>query len=152
MLEPLVARAGTWRGTNMLQDPESGLQPETTDSVLTLAPLLDGRFVRLDYTWSSKGAPQAGSMLIGHEKKAGVVTLHWIDTWHNGEKVMACEGKAAGGPIDVRGTYAVPNAPDWGWRIRIEPTASALTIRMDNVTPEGREYLAVEGTYRKEEG
>lgn len=152
MLEQLITRAGDWRGTNMLQDPEMGLQPETTDSTLTIAPVLDGRFVRLDYTWSYKGAPHAGSMLVGHQKKAGVVTLHWIDSWHNGEKGMPMEGAAGDGPIDVRGSYAVPNAPPWGWRIRIDPSGDVLHIRMDNVSPEGEEYLAVEAEYRKAEG
>lgn len=147
MLDQLMAAAGTWRGTNVLQDPEMGLQPDTSDSLATITPLLDGRFVRIDYTWSYKGAPQAGSMLIGHQKDAGVLTMHWIDTWHNGEKVMALEG--TGGEIDARGSYSVPGHPDWGWRIRTEPSAGGLAVQMWNVSPEGQEHLAVEASYTR---
>jgi hypothetical protein len=145
MLDALIAAAGTWQGTNTLQDPETGLQPETTDSVATVTPLLDGRFVRIDYTWSHKGTPQSGSMLIGHQRKAGALTMHWIDTWHNGEKVMALEG--TGPEVDVRGSYAVPSHPDWGWRIRLELAADGLAVRMWNVSPDGQEYPAVDARY-----
>jgi hypothetical protein len=147
MLETLIVAAGTWHGTNVLQDPEMGLQPETTDSIARVTPVLDGRFVRIDYTWACQGAPQSGSMLIGHQKKAGVVTMHWIDTWHNGEKVMALEGASAREAIDVRGSYAVPSHPDWGWRIRLEASAGSLAVHMWNVSPEGQEYPAVDARY-----
>ncbi|CAN5366452.1 hypothetical protein BH23ACI1_BH23ACI1_14410 [soil metagenome] len=149
MLDQLIACAGEWRGTNMLQDPEMNLEAETTASIATITPLVDGRFARLDYTWSYKGTPQSGSMLIGHQKKPGVVTMHWIDSWHNGEKVMACEGHGHDGAIDVRGSYAAPTGPDWGWRIQVEPSADAVGVRMHNVSPEGQEYPAVEARYRR---
>jgi hypothetical protein len=149
MLDQLIACAGEWRGTNTLQDPEMGMQPETTESAAKVAPLLDGRFVRIDYTWACKGTPQSGSMLVGHQTKAGLVTMHWIDTWHNGEKVMALEGPADGGGIDGRGSYNVPGHPDWGWRIRVEPSADALMVTMWNVSPEGQEHPAVEARYSR---
>jgi hypothetical protein len=147
MLDHLIACAGEWRGTNTLQDPEMGLQPETTESAANVAPLLDGRFVRIDYTWAYKGTPQSGSMLVGHQAKAGLVTMHWIDTWHNGEKVMALEGTSA--EVDTRGSYSVPGHPDWGWRIRIVPSADGLAVQMWNVSPEGQEHLAVQSNYRR---
>jgi hypothetical protein len=149
MLNDLLAGAGEWRGKNTLQDPEMGMQPVTTDSSAVVTPLLDGRFVRIDYTWSYKGAPQSGSMLIGHQKKAGTLTLHWIDSWHNGEKVMACEGAATAGVVDVRGSYPAPTGPDWGWRIVVAPAAGALAVRMANISPEGQEYPAVEAHYTR---
>lgn len=149
-LDPLIACAGRWTGSSTLQDPEMGLQPDTSDSTVTITPLLDGRFVRLDYTWSYKGTPQSGSMLIGFRKASRSPTLHWIDSWHNGENVMSCEGTANGSAIDVRGTYAAPPGPDWGWRTAISTSPDGeLAIVMHNVTPDGQETLAVEGRYRR---
>ena len=88
-----------------------------------LATLLGGRFIRLDYTWSYRGAAQEGSLLIGYQSDHGKVTAHWIDSWHMSEGVMACEGAVeADGTIAVRGSYAAPPGPDWGWRIVLRPS------------------------------
>ena len=52
--------------------------------------------------------------------------------------------------IDLRGSYRVPSSPDWGWRTVIEPGESdTLRLIMYNVTPDGREELAVEATFAK---
>jgi hypothetical protein len=145
-LEPLIACAGTWRGTNRLwlspPDP-----PEESTSTITVTPVLDGRFVRVDQTWAHGGFPQAGSLLVGFD--AGVATVHWIDAFHMGRKVLACTGVAgADGPIDVRGTYAAPPGPDWGWRITIAAQPGrALDVLMFNVSPDGAEELAVEARH-----
>jgi hypothetical protein len=50
----------------------------------------------------------------------------------------------------VRGTYAAPPGPDWGWRIDVTPDGDKLRIEMHNVWPEeqgGKEELAVEAVY-----
>ena len=124
--------------------------PSTTD----LTPLLGGRFIRLDYTWAYQGSAQEGSLLIGYESGPAVVTAQWIDNWHMGEAVMSCRGTAkTDGSVDVRGSYAAPPGPDWGWRIVLEPRdGTALHLVMYNITPEGDEELAVEADYTRIEG
>jgi hypothetical protein len=62
---------------------------------------------------------------------------------------MACDGP---GPkkatISVRGSYAAPPGPDWGWRIEITPDNNRkLRIVMFNIQPDGQEALAVEASY-----
>jgi hypothetical protein len=116
-VETLAALAGNWSGTNTLQDPNTG-KPEESPSTVAVTPLLGGRFVRLDYTWGYQGKPQEGSLLVGFEPKTGEVSGHWLDTWHMGRKVLACIRTASDGPIAVRGSYAAPPGPDWGWWIR----------------------------------
>ena len=150
-MDRLIEAAGEWSGTSLLQDPGMNLEARTTSSGLTITPLMGGRFVRIDYTWSYDGKPQWGSMLVGHQKAAGTHTVHWIDSWHNGESVMACSGPARNGAIAVRGSYPAPPGPDWGWRIDLEPASDALRIVMHNVSPDGQEELAVEGHYRRAE-
>ena len=80
-LEALTTRAGSWRGTNTLQDPNTG-RPEESPSTLNVTPVLGGRFVRLDYTWGYQGQPQEGSLPVGFDPKTGEVSGHWIDNWH----------------------------------------------------------------------
>ena len=149
-LERLAACEGRWRGSNRLHDPHTG-KPEDSPATAELAPLLNGRFVRLDYTWSYQGAPQEGSLLIGCRASRGKATAHWIDSWHMADGVMACEGAVdPDGGIDVRGSYAAPPGPDWGWRILLRPAGDAtLRLVMYNVTPDGQEALAVETTFAR---
>ena len=116
--------------------------------------ILGGRFVRLDYTWAYQENPQEGSLLVGYRSGPGMVTAHWIDTWHMGDSVMSCHGTVdAGGAIDVRGTYAAGPGVDWGWRIVLTPVdGQALRLVMYNINPTGPddvEELAVEVDYTR---
>lgn len=149
VLDPLIACAGSWRGTNRLHDPNTG-QPEDSPSTVAVTPLLGGRFVRLDYSWSYQGKPQEGSLLIGFDRKAETLTAHWIDSWHMGDKVLASSGPVPDGPtIALRGSWAFPPGPDWGWRTDVTP-GDTLRIVMWNVWPDGnREDLAVEASYTR---
>lgn len=148
--EKLAACGGSWSGTNRLQDPNANA-PEDSPSTLVLTPILKNRFLRLDYTWGYQGDPQEGSLWIGGDKKGHEVTAHWIDTWHMSHGVMACRGTVReDGSISVRGSYAAPPGPDWGWRIDVHPgDGRTLRVVMFNVTPEGQEDLAVEASYQR---
>ena len=147
-LDRLAGCAGRWQGSNRLHDPHTG-KPEDSASTAVLTTLLGGSFLRLDYTWSYQGTAQKGSLLVGFQSGPGRATVHWIDSWHMADGVLACEGSVEpDGAIAVRGSYPVPPGPDWGWRIAIRPgDGSALGIVMHNVTPQGEEAVAVEATY-----
>src|SRR5262245_41919027 len=114
-LNPLAACAGSWRGTSTLQDPHCGIAEESP-STATVTALPSG--VRLDYAWSYQGKPQQGSILFGVD--GPTVTAPWTDTWHTGNQPMTCSG-SAGPALSVRGSYAAPPGPDWGWRIDVLP-------------------------------
>jgi hypothetical protein len=149
-LEGLIASAGGWRGTSTLEDPHTG-SSDASPSTLAVIPVLGGSFVRLDYTWAHRDAPQAGSLLVGHDPTQNVVTAHWIDSWHMGRKVMACVGPTpTGSTLSVRGGYVAPPGPDWGWRIDVMANGGrTLQVVMFNVPPGGRDELAVEATYTR---
>ena len=150
VLDQLIKCAGRWVGRNVLQDPHAGIADESP-ATATITQVLGGRFVRLDYTWAYKGQPQQGSLLIGHDASAGIVTGHWIDSWHMGNKLMACEGPVdASGTISVRGSYTAPPGPDWGWRMIVTSAPERLSLVMYNIFPEGQEELAVEAGYSRE--
>jgi uncharacterized protein DUF1579 len=150
-LDGLLACAGIWRGTNRLEDPHVR-STEDSPATAIVTPMLDGRFVRIDYTWVFYGDPQEGSLLFGHEKKRDQVIAYWIDTWHLNDKVMVCTGSVVEDELHVLGSYAPPSGPDWGWRIAIEPKdGKSITIRMFNVEPDGHEIFAVKSHFRRAE-
>jgi hypothetical protein len=69
-----------------------------------------------------------------------------------GRGVFACSGPADGDVVALRGTYAAPSGPDWGWRIDLIPTAATLRVVMHNVFPAemgGQEAIAVEAEYSR---
>jgi hypothetical protein len=148
-LDALRAAAGNWRGTSTLQDPHAGVAEESP-STATVIPTPDG--AQLGYTWSYRGKPQEGSILLGSEGAA--VTARWTDTWHTGGQPMACSGPTPGGTtLSVRGSYAAPPGPDWGWRIDVILHGERLQIVMHNVWPEEqgtKEELAVEAVYARQ--
>ncbi len=149
-LGPLLAAAGHWTGTNRLwlSPPDPA---DESASALTVTALLNDTFVRLDQTWAFQGKPRAGSLLIGHDPKTGAATLHWIDTFHMGRGALASVGVVnADGTVDVRGSYAAPTGPAWGWRTTVAAAApDRLEIVMFNVTPLGEEQMAVRATYSR---
>lgn len=146
-LDVLGALHGTWQAIYQLRgDP--AFEGDST-SMATVTPVLGGRFVRIDYTWSERDKPQEGSLLIGFEPTLERATIAWIDSWHNGRKIMVSEGaRTDDGGVDVRGTYhAGPGLPDWGWRTRIEVVADTWAMTMFNVSPDGHETVAVRAEY-----
>ena len=89
-------------------------------------------------------------LVFGFDDDRDVVTAHWFDSWHTGNKVMQLEGAAGSdGAVIMRGTYAAPPDPDWGWTIRIEPGRDRFRMIMHNISPEGSAALAVEAEYER---
>ncbi len=149
VLDVLIASAGRWAGKNRLMDPHTNSVDESPGTAI-VTPGLGDRSVRIDYTWAYHGSPQEGSLLIGYDASRGLITSQWIDSWHMGDKAMACEGPVvAGEPISVRGSYAAPAGPDWGWRIIVAIKDQRLQVAMHNITPDGREDVAVEAEYSR---
>jgi len=140
----LAGCAGEWQGISTLFLPDA--TPEGSDSILAVAPVLNGRFIRLDYTWSQGGAPQHGSLLIGSHEAC------WIDTWHMSDRMMICAIEHGDGAAwSCRGSYAVPPGPDWHWRIAITPELpDKVRIVMTNILPgEETGMLAVDAVYSR---
>ena len=149
VLDVLIASAGQWAGKNRLMDPHTNSVDESPGTAI-VTPGLGDRSVRIDYTWAYHGSPQEGSLLIGYDASRGLITSQWIDSWHMGDKAIACEGPVvAGEPISVRGSYAAPAGPDLGWRIIVAIKDQRLQVAMHNITPDGREDLAVEAEYSR---
>jgi hypothetical protein len=141
---------GSWAGDNILRLSWMEPQEYHSPSELSVAPTVGGKYLSFAYTWSHKNMPQEGLLLIGYDAKNKVANAVWVDSFHASEKPLALSGAVDGqGKIDLRGTYEVPNHPEWGWRIVIGASGEALEIVMYNVSPEGEEDLAVRADYKK---
>ena len=144
ILEKLV---GKWHGTNRLHTIWVEENPvQETVSIAEIELTARGRFLKIEYDWTFDESVQEGLILIGNEKDSDLIKAFWIDSWHLNDKFMVSEGRLKeNGAISMKGFYAVPDHPDWGWQTMIEPHGNNLfKIIMNNVSPEGEEILAVE--------
>ena len=152
--EPLSLLVGEWTGSSTLwidyfATPEDERRSTSRATVATVAR---GKFLAIAYSWHADEAPQDGPLLFGQEKRSGVVNAAWVDSWHMGDMPMFCTGALdSDGTVDVRGSYAAPPGPDWGWRttITLAPDGSSFELTMYNVYPDGREALAYRNMYRR---
>lgn len=149
--KPLLGVAGGWAGRYKLwfspTDP-----PVECDSNAEVEKLGDGKFLGLKYDWSFDGKRQEGFILLGAFEKEGVLNAQWIDSFHNGNRIMPCTGKvpAEDAEVSVLGSYPAPPDPDWGWRTLLEhSSADELRMVMYNIPPGKPQELAVEAVYQR---
>lgn len=149
---PLAPLAGRWRGATRLHTPWTTPATHDSDTTAVVAPVGDGRFATVAYTWTHEGKPCDGALLIGREPAGDVAHASWVDSWHQSAKPLTCTGTVdAAGTLSVRGSYPAPEGPDWGWRIVLDaPDDASFRIVMYNVTPDGEESLAVESRYTRD--
>ncbi|MBI5932737.1 MAG: DUF1579 family protein [Chloroflexi bacterium] len=146
-LSAITSLVGTWRGENQLwlAPGEPVRKSETTAEIEIVA---HAQFTEMRYQWADEGHPQEGRIILG--QSGDDVKAVWFDTWHMANQFMLCDGRVDGGAASVRGAYAAPPGPDWGWRVAFEPRgADAFRFTMYNITPDGQEFLAVEVLYSR---
>jgi hypothetical protein len=148
--EKLAALVGEWKGTNRLymSPNEPALE---SDSNALVALRINGQFLGITYDWVYEGTQHEGLLILGCDSKSDAVQSVWTDSWHMSHKFMLCDGTIDGnGKVDIKGYYAVPDHPDWGWRTEIIPGDASFKYSMYNVSPEGMEELAVETEFLRE--
>lgn len=143
---------GSWAGTARTWF-EPGKLADTSSVEGTIRPVLDGRFVVHEYRGSLGEHDMHGIALHGYDLGEGRWTTAWIDSCHNGTRIMLSQGAddlAADHP-DVLGHYPDgQGGPDWGWRTELLlDSDDHLLVRHHNRTPAGEEALAVEFDYRR---
>lgn len=146
-LESLRTTAGPWEGTNKVWLPPTETPYESRATAL-VAPVANGKFVQITYTWAFDGEPQEGMLLWGYAAAEDTVTAAWIDSWHMGDLLLLSRGRTeASGALVVHGSYTVENGPEWGWRTVLESDGHMFRWLMYNVTPAGEEILGVETAF-----
>lgn len=134
----------TWFDPGILGD-ESPINAKIT-------PLLDGRFIKIEYHGSLSGSPMHGILTIGYNLVASRYEGCWIDTFHVGTTIMDLRGPKSAKLIALQGEYFVPeDGSTWGWAIDIisVPESDGLTITHYNITPSGERAKGVEWMLKK---
>lgn len=140
---------GEWQGTKQLYMAPPPEPPVSSPSKLSVTPVAGGSFLQFNYGWSYEGEAQTGVLLFGYDEE-NAASAAWVDSFHMSSKILSCTGTAADGAADLRGSYAAPPGPDWGWRIAIRSvSAKELQIVMHNISPAGQEDLAVQIDYTR---
>ena len=144
------ALIGHWRGTKQLYMSPPPTPAISSPSELSVTPIARGSFLQFNYDWTYEGEAQAGVLLLGVSDEENAASAAWVDSFHMSSTIMSFVGTVADGAVDVRGSYAAPPGPDWGWRITTRSvSASELQIVMHNISPEGQEDLAVQIDYAR---
>jgi hypothetical protein len=145
----MASLTGAWAGTKKLW-LMPGTPARESAARATVALAANGKFLHLGYTWNEDGIQQ-GVLIIGVEGDGKRVGAAWIDSWHNGDRIMTLQGDvSAAGAFSVAGTYPAPPGPDWAWRIEIHPNGTdSWQLVMFNITPQGEEAKAVEVDFRR---
>ncbi|MDP1891876.1 MAG: DUF1579 family protein [Gemmatimonadaceae bacterium] len=140
----LAALVGRWSGDNAVW-LEPGAEPLRSSASAEVSLEAEGQALCVRYHWADGGKPQSGILVLVGEATLTAWAGSWTDSWHYANQLMDVRGTGDGSSVSVRGTYAAPPGPDWGWRLALEPRdAERFTLRMYNIAPEGEEALAVE--------
>jgi len=149
IIDQLIHLTGNWQAAYRVwlspTDP-----PLESHSSAILSPMVKGKMVCIEYNWTVNGEMEEGELFIGYEEKSKQVTVVWVDSWHNGDRFMICQGEVRpDGALSVLGAYPAPTGPDWGWRTVVEPGEDQFILRMYNIPPGGEELLAVDAVYTR---
>ena len=148
----LASLEGTWRGTARTWfDP--GNLADTSSVEGTFRTVLGGRFTVHEYRGTLVGHDLHGIAFHGYDLARERWTAAWIDSCHNGTRIMLSDGieDAPDDRLDVLGHYPDGvGGPDWGWRTELVLEApDHLFVRHHNRTPDGDEAIGVEFDYRR---
>lgn len=122
----------TWSGKSELWVDPTGNDASISDATLNVNP--DG----IVYTWSYKGAEQAGELRWDGD------SLRWKDSWHQPGGVTLTLVPGHGSLFAAEYSYSAGTGPDWHWRIKLaERPDDTLVLQMTNIAPWGEEARAV---------
>jgi hypothetical protein len=142
---------GEWAGNNLLRLSWQAPSDFNSTGRMFIQSVGNGKFLTFRYSWSHEGTAHEGAILLAHAASTGIATAGWVDSWHQSGGVLCCEGSLQeDGTIQVKGYYAAPPGPDWGWRITIaQRSDNELQMVMHNCAPDGKEDLAVQADYTR---
>ena len=137
---------GSWAGTNefkLMPDDE----PAAADFTADVSVAAGSNLVALSYTWShpADGA-QDGLLTVGLSEEPSIAVALWADSWHQSPTAAVMTGVLQGAVV----TFTYEYAERWVWRTVLDATdPGALTLRMDNVVPDGAPYPAMLAALRR---
>lgn len=147
----LLELVGRWTGNKWLWRTPSE-PPKVSPASAAIVPVARGKFVRVDYSWSIDGTPQEGTLLAGFDAHQGIVSGAWVDSWHMGDRLLACAGTLSSPSVfSMTGSCADAPGPSV-WSITIERgDGRSFTVRVYSVSPEGHKDMTMEAIFKRNE-
>lgn len=146
--QELAKKVGTWeQHYKMRMDPEGPWQE--FDGQAEIKPLLGGRYVMEDVSFSMMGMPMQGMQLIGYDNMSQEYVALWADTMSTWW-VTARGKKGADGTIEMKGTMVDVMGPR-PYRMVMHPKGDdeSETEMYDTIPPKGETLVMTITSKRK---
>ncbi|MDO9693304.1 MAG: DUF1579 domain-containing protein [Candidatus Latescibacteria bacterium] len=103
----LAEKTGSWDVTvTMWTQP--GAEPGVSTVASKIEMVLDGRYMREDFSGEFFGMPFTGIGFTGYNNSTGLVTATWIDNMSTGTMIMTGKYDKAGDPLETSGKMFDP--------------------------------------------
>lgn len=141
---------GSWDG-NTRTWFEKGVLADESPCKGKITTVMDGRFIKYEYTGTINGKSFEGTMIWGYDLGNSTCQCSWIDSFHMGTGIMLSEGNETSNGFSVLGSYGNADMPEkWEWRTELEIINSdQFILRAFNISPQGDEAKATETIYHR---
>ncbi|MCA9285537.1 MAG: DUF1579 domain-containing protein [Phycisphaerales bacterium] len=155
MHEKLLESVGTWNGKTMMW-MAPGTEPVVSDCTYTIAPMMDGRYLRSEMTGDFPGmGPFSGFGITGFDNVSQKFQLTWIDNWSTGQLRGVGDLSSDGSTLNWTCTYNCPikKAPATMRQVEKRTGPDAMTMTMYGPDPAtGNEFKMMEITFTRKAG
>ena len=151
MHQQLARVAGQWRGRQTMWMYD-GAEPVQSEITSTVTPIMDGRFLRVEFSGNTPGmGPFSGFGITGFDNVTGKVVSTWLDNWSTGIMTGTGEISEDGSTITTKMSHNCPinKKPTVIRQIETLTGPDAKTLEMFSTDPKsGKEFrmLSIELT------
>ena len=122
---PLSSLQGEWTGRSQVWfDPTQGPNDDSAMRA-TVRELPLHKMLEINYSGAFGDKDLEGRFLIAWSGMEREMQVSWIDSFHNGRRIMHCrserlaEDSGFGFPFEVKGSYPADGEGScWGWKLR----------------------------------
>jgi hypothetical protein len=143
---------GEWQGTATVWF-EPDVIADQSPVHATMRPLLDGRFILMEYQGSFAGKPLDGLAILGFHLETEKYQTAWVDSFHTGTAMIFSESSRHAKQFNVLGSYEYVSPEvdqKWGWRTEVEMTNDdELKMTAYNIESDGSEAKATETIFKR---